>query len=89
MLLLLTGMLYLLCFRIASVLGQVRGGGVEAGGATQGGHQTPERERDRGEKSTGEQGENGETINYLLTLLSRRENSGKNGYIEICQYLFF
>ncbi len=27
------------------------------------------RERYRGEKSTGEQGENGETINYLLTLL--------------------
>ncbi len=36
-----------------------------------------ERERDRGEKSTGEQGENGETINYLLTLHSRRENRGK------------
>ncbi len=46
---------------------------MEAGGAS---HQTPERERDRGEKSTGEQGENGETINYLLTLLSRRENRG-------------
>ncbi len=27
-----------------------------------------QRERDRGEKSTGEQGENGETIHYLLTL---------------------
>ncbi len=37
---------------------------MEAGGAT---HQS--RERDRVETSTGEQGENGETINYLLTLL--------------------
>ncbi len=35
-----------------------------------------QREKDIGEKSTGEQGENGETINYLLTLLSRRENGG-------------
>ncbi len=60
---------------------------MEAGGATQGGHQTPERERerDRGEKSTGEQGENGETINYLLTLLSRRENRGKNFFLSHCQ----
>ncbi len=48
-------------------------------------HQTPERERerDRGEKSTGEQGENGETINYLLTLLSRRENRGKIFFCHI------
>ncbi len=40
---------------------------MDAGGATQGGHQTPE--RDKGEKTTGEQGKNGETINDLLTLL--------------------
>ncbi len=40
-----------------------------------------ERERDRGEKSTGE---NGETINYLLTLLSRRENRG-NFFLSHCQ----
>ncbi len=53
---------------------------MEAGGATQGGHPIPERER--GEKSTGKQGENGETINYLLTLLSRRENSGKMGTLK-------
>ncbi len=30
---------------------------MEHGGTTQGGHQTPERERERGGKSTGEQGE--------------------------------
>ncbi len=39
-----------------------------------------QRERDRGEKSTGE---NGETINYLFTLPLRREKTGKNGYINI------
>ncbi len=45
-----------------------------------------ERERERGEKSTvstGEQGENGETINNLLILLSRRENRGKKFFCHI------
>ncbi len=66
---------------------------MEAGGDSQGGHQTPERERDRGEKSTGEQRER-LVISLLEIMLNKyiniqEETVGKHGYITIFEYLFF